>query len=132
MKKGTRVWAVVWMLLGTASLSGQWVAGIRAYSMLLFAGIMIAGGLGLLTRQAWGWFLLITMSAFVMVLSLFTLLQASFLSPDMSKAPFGMTVLQIKILTALAAGAVALFARLSFVALRSNPPAQWTTTPLEK
>jgi hypothetical protein len=125
MKPSSRLIGLAWLVIGVSTLYLAWQGMPMPLSLKFFAMLQIAGAILLLFRQAAGWLILITMSAFTMVAGVLALLSAPFLPPEtLANAP-RIGRLDPRWLAALMALLAFLFGRFCWLHLRHDTPTNW-------
>ncbi len=127
MRFTTRLVAVVWMLVGAITLVQALQGMSIPFSLRFFAVLQVFGGLALLAKMPFGYFVLITMSVFTMVAGILGMLSVPFMPPDVANRAPSLMGLAPRWTLLLGAVGVVIFGRLCWRALSADPPSQWTS-----
>jgi hypothetical protein len=127
MKPSSRLIGLAWLVIGASTLYLAWRGTPMPLSLKFFALLQMVGAILLLLRQAAGWLILITMSAFTMVAAVLALLSAPFLPPEALVNAPRIGRLDPRWLAAMMALLAFLFGRLCWLHLRRDAPPNWRT-----
>ena len=125
MKLTTRLIALLWLGIGSLTLFQAFQGVQMPLSLKFFATLQVLGALALLAGLAFGYAILITMSAFTMVTGIFALIAVPFMPAEvLERAPSGLGLPPRGVMAGMALGAIVL-GRLCWLGLRRDPPERW-------
>lgn len=124
MRRSTRVIAYLWLIVSLVLLVPSiWNWQSERFPVFFFLSIALAGSIGLILHKPWGWWLLGTMSTFLLPLSMCGLMSAPFIQPD--QVPPGRNLLQTRLFAFGGSIAFLWLCGLTFYFLRTDPPMNW-------
>lgn len=129
MRRSTHVIAYLWLIVSLVLLvPSVWNWQSERFPVLFFLSIALAGSVGLIRQKPWGWWLLGTMSTFLLPFSMCGIMSAPFIQPDQVSP--GKTLLQTKLFAFGGSIAFLWLCGLTFYFLRMDPPVNWGRVPL--